>query len=52
MIEYSEISKEDAEMRDEHGELVYNQGSINNVLFRTDFIVELLKEENLEEYFK
>jgi len=45
VVEYSEITKEDSELRDDKtGDLVYNQASVNNVLFSVNFIKENLIE--------
>ena len=51
VVEYNELSKENSELRDKNGDLVYNLASVNNVLFNTGFIQDLVKN-NIEEYFK
>lgn len=41
IVEYSELSFEDAERRDTSGELIYRWGNIAIHYFRLDFLIEV-----------
>jgi UDP-N-acetylglucosamine/UDP-N-acetylgalactosamine diphosphorylase len=45
IVEYSELSEEEQEMRDESGELVYGMGNIAIHIFSTAFLKDVLSSE-------